>query len=64
MEKIPPDMRKLARQARRQGWTVTMTNKCHWRWEAPDGRVVITSSSPSDYRAAKKVKCQLRLAHH
>lgn len=41
------DLEKLARQARRQGWTVETTGSNHLRWTSPSGRVIITGLTMS-----------------
>lgn len=44
--KIPDHLRPLARRARAQGWTITVTGSGHLRWTPPRGRPVITGSTP------------------
>lgn len=44
---IPKDLRKLARTARRAGWTITAARSGHLHWRAPDGRLVVTGTTPS-----------------
>lgn len=40
------EITKLARTARKQGWTVERTKGDHFRWTPPGGRYVITAQSP------------------
>ena len=54
---IPKDLRKLAREARRAGWTITAHRSGHLHWEAPDGTKIVTSTTPrtaGGLRAAQK----------
>lgn len=60
--KIPEAYRSLARRARRAGWTITRHNSSHLRWEAPDGAVVTTASSPGDRRSFRNERARLRRA--
>lgn len=53
-------IRELIRVARRQGWEVTTTNGSHLRWRGPDGGLVFTPSTPSDWRSIKNMTAQLR----
>lgn len=45
--KVPEAYRNLAKLARSAGWTITLTRSNHLRWQAPDGAVVYTASTPS-----------------
>jgi len=48
------DLNALAKRARKQGWTITLHKKSgHLEWRAPNGGVVFTASTPSDFRAIK-----------
>jgi hypothetical protein len=60
--RIPEALRALARAAHRTGWRVTLTGTGHLRWEAPDGTVVITPSTPSDHRSYRNSRARLRRA--
>jgi hypothetical protein len=44
--KIPQHLRTLARKARAEGWTITVTGGGHLKWSSPHGPSVITGSSP------------------
>lgn len=58
--KIPREMRSLVDEYRALGWTIEHTRKHRIRWKSPTGRVVISSSSPSDGRAFKNHEATLR----
>jgi hypothetical protein len=57
-----PDLAALRRLARRQGWTVEVNGHGHLEWESPEGRVVITSSTPSAQNAIRRIKHDLARA--
>jgi hypothetical protein len=54
------EMRMLERLAREQGWLVDRTAKNHVRFRSPSGCVVVTSGTPSDWRALLNFKSVLR----
>jgi predicted RNA binding protein YcfA (HicA-like mRNA interferase family) len=55
------DLRQLRRRAEKAGWTVTHTRGEHLRWLPPDGGpIVISPSSPSDWRGFKNLKARLK----
>lgn len=58
--KVPRDMKPLVQAAREAGWEVTMSGGGHLRFEAPNGELVFTSSSPSCRRAAANTRAELR----
>ena len=58
--KIPRDVRPLVRKAVQQGWSVTLTRKCHLRWTNPEGRSVISASTPSDWRNRRNLLADLK----
>lgn len=43
---IDPTLAKLARQLRKDGWTVVRTSKGHIRWTAPGGATASTLAKP------------------
>lgn len=55
-------MRKIARQAKQQGWQVEVTGKSHLRFTSPEGVIVGNSSTPSDYRGQKNFLADLKRA--
>jgi len=57
---VPRDMRPFAQSAIRNGWEITQTSRCHYRWTSPQGAVVVTSGTPGSHRAVRNVRAQLR----
>ena len=55
-------VKEATRLAREQGWTVTKTNKNHWKFVSPHGDIVVTSSTPSDWRTERNFLARLRRA--
>lgn len=54
------DIRKLTKKLRKQGWQIEEARK-HIKCWAPDGETMVTiPSTPSDHRAIKNAKAQLR----
>ena len=64
--KIPKHLRPLARRARAQGWTITVTGSGHLKWNPPRGQAVITGSTPQRHghgpRNARKALARAGLA--
>lgn len=58
--KTPRDFRELREIAEQQGWTVAVRNNGHLVWTSPTGGKVYTSATPSDHRAVKNIKRDLR----
>lgn len=57
------ELKQLRRQAEHQGWRVVRTSADHYKWYAPDGKsMVVSGSTPSDYRAIKNQKSLMRRA--
>jgi len=56
------DFDKLLRQLAAYGWSVSQTERGHWRLRAPTGQTVIASGTPSDHRANKNLLAQLKRA--
>jgi predicted RNA binding protein YcfA (HicA-like mRNA interferase family) len=56
------DLKQLLRQASACGWQVTRTRGGHWRLLRPNGGIVVLSSTPSDHRALRNVRAQMRRA--
>ena len=56
------EIRALAKLAEAQGWTVTRTRNGHLKWVSPQGSVVISPSTPSDWRSMKNHLAHLRRA--
>jgi hypothetical protein len=53
------DIQSLIKDATKQGWVITPTNKGHYKWSSPLGRFFFSSSSPSDHRALQNLKRDL-----
>ena len=62
--RIPESLRPLAALAARLGWVISQAGSGHLRWEAPDGKVVITSATPSCKRGkgSRNDRARLRKA--
>ena len=60
--RIPEPLRALARIAVAAGWQITRLGSGHLRWQAPDGAVVVTASTPGDRRTALNERARLRRA--
>ena len=60
--RIHESYRKLARAARRAGWTVTRTPGGHLAWKPPSGRVIYSPATPSDRYGIRNHVAQLRRA--
>ena len=61
--RVPAPLRAQARRARAAGWQITRTRSGHYRWQHPDGTVVITGSTPNGgKRSIRNSRAQLRKA--
>lgn len=60
--RIPEPLRAMAELAHRLGWVITRARSGHLHWHAPDGRVIVTASTPSDRRGALNERARLRRA--
>jgi hypothetical protein len=60
--RIPRAFRTLAHEARAAGWHIHPLRGGHMIWRAPGGAQVYSSSSPSDWRAPRKLRAALRRA--
>jgi hypothetical protein len=58
--RLDSDYRKLLKCAERQGFGIRMTHKGHFRIDAPNGGCCFTSSTPSDVRAIRNLRSELR----
>jgi hypothetical protein len=56
------ELRPLADKYKAKGWTLSLTHGGHIRWLGPRGQVVISSSTPSDWRATKQLAARLKRA--
>src|SRR5271166_2296559 len=59
---IHPDFRPLVAAALAQGWSVTPTKGGHIKFQSPQGNVVFAGGTPSDWRASRNLRAQLRRA--
>jgi hypothetical protein len=50
----------LIRIATKCGWIVIMTKSGHYKWTAPNGDFLFSSSTPSDWRGLERLKQDLR----
>lgn len=55
-------MRDLMRHAIEQGWTVEKARAGHLKWITPDGQLVVSGSTPSEYRGHRNLRAHLRRA--
>lgn len=62
MGKQSKDIRELQATAEAQGWTITHTGGGHLKWQSPEGKVVFSPSTPSDWRSMKNHIAYLRRA--
>ena len=60
--RIPDALQAMAELAHRRKWRISLTNSGHLRWQAPDGAVVFTPSTPSCSRGVRNCRAQLRRA--
>lgn len=47
--KIPKHLKPLARRAKAEGWTISVTGGGHLRWKPRHGPAIITGSTPQRY---------------
>lgn len=56
------EVARLLSLAREQRAAVRQTKSGHWQVRVPGGAIVVTGSTPSDHRAVKNFRAQLRRA--
>jgi hypothetical protein len=54
------EIRELARKYTALGWVVDWTNSSHLRWRGPNGELVVTSGTPSDFNAINRIERDIR----
>jgi hypothetical protein len=54
------DLEKLIRDKRAEGWVIVQTSGKHYKWTAPTGAFFFSSSTPSDWRALRKIEMHIR----
>ena len=59
---VAKELKPFAKRARKQGWQIVQKSGSHLKWIPPQGRFVVTACSPSDHRAIKNVRADLRAA--
>lgn len=57
---LPRDLRKIARAAREQGWRVELTAKSHVKFVPPQGELIYSAGTPSDWRGRRNLVSRLR----
>ncbi len=62
LPRMPRDLKRLAQRALARGWRIEVRRSGHLAWIPPRGRVLFTSSTPSDPRTLKNFIAQLRRA--
>lgn len=55
------EMQVLMKEARKQGWEITVTKNAHYKWLSPRGNFFFSSNTPSDRRALLNLKRDLRV---
>lgn len=61
--RIPKELKKVVKEARRQGWEIRERKTNHLVWLSPDGEgMVHSASSPSDPRSIPNTLAQLKRA--
>lgn len=61
--RIPKELKKILKEARRQGWEVVERKTNHLAWYSPDGESIVhTASSPSDPRSIPNALAALKKA--
>jgi hypothetical protein len=60
--KIPRELRDLAREYERRGWTITLGGSGHLKWRSPAGALVVTAASPGHRHALEITRADLRRA--
>jgi predicted RNA binding protein YcfA (HicA-like mRNA interferase family) len=55
---VNKEIKKLMREYQRNGWLITPARGSHLKWRAPNGALVVTSSSNSF--ALRQIVCDLR----
>jgi hypothetical protein len=58
--KLKPEFKELLDAAKGQGWQVIVRTNNHLAWVSPAGPKVFSSRTPSDHRAIKNLKRDLK----
>lgn len=59
---IHKDIQVLERTAREQGWQVVITGGDHLKWTGPNGTLIFSAATPSDFRTIRNLKAKLSKA--
>jgi hypothetical protein len=59
---VSRDLLPMIRCAHERGWTVEMTSGGHLKWLGPDGQLVRSGKTLSDYRAVRNIRARLKRA--
>lgn len=54
--------RELLDSLIQQGWTIERSKNRHYKFISPEGKIVFSSGSPSDWRVFYNLRAQLRRA--
>lgn len=59
-QELPKEAKALIELAKNQGWEYSKTSSGHHRLVSPQGRIVMNSGTPSDYRSVKNFRAELK----
>lgn len=48
-------LKELQKEAKKQGWSITIAKAGHLKWRSPTGALVVTSQTPSDPRTIHNI---------
>jgi predicted transcriptional regulator len=54
------DIKQLIEKAQEQGWIIIKTSNNHYKWISPLGGLFYSASTPSDYKAIKNIKRDMK----
>lgn len=60
MTKNNRDLKELKEEAEAEGWSVTITNGCHYRWQHPNGGFFFSAYTPGDRRVVMNIRRDMR----
>lgn len=56
------DLDQILREAEKQGCRIEQSKGNHWKIFVPNGSIIVTASTPSDYRSLRNTRARLRKA--
>lgn len=56
------ELKVIIKQAEQQGWEITVSRSCHLKWRSPEGALVVSGLTPSDWRATNNIISRLKRA--